>query len=426
MKSLQKFLLHAIDCREFKNTRKRYSFEQLTIVCFALLSSLSVPVTGHATNLASMSAQIKTQLHGHVTGYAYVIENDTQTIEESGGYALRAIDSPTGHAIPMTPTTRSFIASVTKTISAIATLQLLDKNGLSIDSPIDPWLPADWVRGPNIKLVTFKDLLHHRTGFKQIFDDLKKGEKANWGNDYDGLKWIVEKGSIPDAGKAYKNANLALTRVLIPALINGHQAPAPQPFQVSFANGIIFADYVRQAILEPSGVSPGVSCSADDYYQVQAMGYDVNDISEAGHMSETSIANCGGHAGLRMSASDLNNVMAALQKGSLLSEKMFDDMHSYNLGWSFFSNTTFFYGNIGKWWHGGAWNSGGGRGYRACVMTFSDGIRASVVINSRTTGTDICTIVKAAYDNAELWLGFANPQPGNKPTDTETVLSATN
>ena len=69
----------------------------------------------------------------------------------------------------MTVNTRSFIASVTKTVTAVATLQLLEANDLTVTAKIAPWLPSDWVKGPGIAQLTFRDLMQHKTGFKEIF-----------------------------------------------------------------------------------------------------------------------------------------------------------------------------------------------------------------------------------------------------------------
>lgn len=42
------------------------------------------------------------------------------------------------------------ITSVTKTITAVAVLQLLERRRLTVDSLIEPWLPEGWIRGPGI------------------------------------------------------------------------------------------------------------------------------------------------------------------------------------------------------------------------------------------------------------------------------------
>ena len=164
-------------------------------------------------------------------------------------------------------------------------------------------------------------------------------------------------------------------------------------------NGFLFMIYVTNHIFKPAKVAKGASCAATEQYKPQALGYDILDAGEKGAMSETSWPNCGGHAGLRLSARDLSKILVALRKGKLMSPPWRFAMYQFRLGWNRLSNTNS-NGRKGKWWHGGAWNISSNRGYRACVMTYPGNIEAAVVINSKTSGKGACTILKDAYNNA--------------------------
>lgn len=120
-------------------------------------------------------------------------------------------------------------------------------------------------------------------------------------------------------------------------------------------------DYVNKHVMEPSGVAPGASCSATDLFQRPAMAYDFNKPNQAGHMSESSEVNCGGHAGLRLSALDLARIAYTLQNGDLLNRWQRFNMDYYKLGW---------YGRgilegdaYDTFWHDGDWFPKGGRSY---------------------------------------------------------------
>ncbi len=348
-------------------------------------------------SLKTMKNNMLDDLDGTVNGYAFVIKKGSTTRTGADGWARRPVDGGTA----MTVNTRSFIASVTKTITAVATLQLLEANDLTVTHKIAPWLPNDWVKGPGIGQLTFKDLMQHKTGFKEIFNSLSHEEKQNWGNDWDGLKWIVENGAIPGSSSSYKNANFALLRVIIPKLWKASGADDADFVELTSGNnGLLYVLYVTNHIFEPSGIAPGASCTASEGFKPQAMGYDVADPDEAGIMSETSWPNCGGHAGLRLSARDLVRFMYHLDQGDLLSPQARFAMDVFRLGWNQNSNTNS-NGRKNKWWHGGSWNQSSNRGYRACVMKFpQDDVVASLVINSRTEGKGACGILKDAYDNA--------------------------
>lgn len=369
----------------------------LVFSALALASALLLGASpAQAVSLNKMKQNMVADLNGTVNGYAFVITKNNKSRAGSGGWAKRPVDG----GVAMTTKTRSFIASTTKPITAIATLQLLAANNLTIASKIGPWLPNDWVKGPGINQLTFRDLLQHHTGFNQIFKSLSAAKKKNWGNDWDGLKWIVKNGAQPGASASYKNANFALLRVIIPKLWKASGAGDADFTGITKGNnGLLYVIYVTNHIFKPSNVAIGASCAAGEKYRPQALGYDVADPNEAGTMSETSWPNCGGHAGLRLSARDLSRILVALRKGKLLSPPWRFAMDQFRLGWDKSSNTNK-NGRKNKWWHGGAWNKSSNRGYRACIMKYKGNVEAALVINSKTSGKSACTILKDAYNNA--------------------------
>lgn len=359
---------------------------------------LALSTTVNAVNIVEMRKNIQNDLNNTVNGYALVIKKGNATQAWKKGWAIRPVDEAGGQA--MTLGTRSFIASVTKTITAVATLQLLDANNLTITEKISKWLPDDWDKGQGISQLTFKDLLEHKTGFNQIFGNLSNAEQKNWGNDWDGLEWVVANGAIPGASYSYKNANFALLRVIIPKLWKASDDPDADFTFISAGNhGILYMTYVTNHIFEPSNIEVGASCTASQFYQPQAMAYDASDSKEAGVMSETSWANCGGHAGLRLSAKDLASFMVSLDNGTLLTPVWSFVMDYFRLGWSKSSNTDSS-GRKGKWWHGGSWDKSSNRGYRACIMKYPENVVAALVINSRTEAKSACSVLKDGFNNA--------------------------
>ena len=82
-----------------------------------------------------------------------------------GGQARTSADPP---ALPMSPDLVTDIASVSKTMTAMAMLQLLAKDGLPINTKISPYIYSDWTQGANISQLTFQELLTHSSGFGQL------------------------------------------------------------------------------------------------------------------------------------------------------------------------------------------------------------------------------------------------------------------
>ena len=88
------------------------------------------PVLGETPVLVdTMVAGIDSRL-GDAAGYAYTIAHNGQVVAEDGaGQARRAVDGTRA----FTPTTRLEVMSVTKNMTAIALLKLLQAEGVSVD-----------------------------------------------------------------------------------------------------------------------------------------------------------------------------------------------------------------------------------------------------------------------------------------------------
>jgi len=146
-----------------------------------------------------MGAMIESLAAKEAVGFAYVIyEGPRMTKRGSGGLRLRE------KAWPFTINTELGIGSITKSLTAMSLLKRLSSKGLNVDDKIEPFLPKNWSRGPNISTITFRELLTHTSGFR-LNDD-----------DYAGLKSMIAAGIMP-ANKVnyYRNSNFSLMRILI-------------------------------------------------------------------------------------------------------------------------------------------------------------------------------------------------------------------
>src|SRR5262249_6160707 len=140
------------------------------------------------------------------TGYALSIAYQGQLYQvgESSGLARTAADAP---STPQSPAKEMHVASVSKTLTAIVTLHLLEQNGLTPDALIAPYLPSNWTLGTGVEGLRFRDFMTHTSGFGQI----------NAASDYEGLRAAI----ATDLGSqlfSYKNANFGLMRVLVAGL----------------------------------------------------------------------------------------------------------------------------------------------------------------------------------------------------------------
>ncbi len=111
-----------------------------------------------------------------------------------------------------TPDTRMHIASMSKLMTAIGLVKLLDKNNIKLDAHINTYIPSYWKRSAGfVANVTFRTLLNHTSGFSA----------TDSRGDYAFMKEQVVKVPKAPSGFEYANANYSIMRILI-AVIDGH------------------------------------------------------------------------------------------------------------------------------------------------------------------------------------------------------------
>lgn len=96
----------------------------------------------------------------HLPGVALAVVRDGQVVL-ARGYGVADI----GRGTPVTPDTPFQIASITKSFTALATMQLVEQGRVSLDASIDrylPTLPAAW------RAVSVRQLLAHTSGIPSI------------------------------------------------------------------------------------------------------------------------------------------------------------------------------------------------------------------------------------------------------------------
>jgi hypothetical protein len=196
---------------------------------------------------AKLTANICGALANHVVGYSCEVGGMRP---EFGGLARTSTNPP---STPMTPDLVTDIASVSKTMTATAILQLLAKDGLTIDTKISKYIYPDWTQGANINQITFKELLTHSAGFSQLPNNA-------CGNDitYSALETIVAGGvTASNIGQAqYGNCNFALLRELMPALMGQPLTNIPNGQQRAQQSSAMYINYVNTHVFQPVSVQP--------------------------------------------------------------------------------------------------------------------------------------------------------------------------
>lgn len=160
------------------------------------------------------------------------------------------------------------VASITKFYTAVAAMQLLDANNLTIHSKIEPYLPDSWVKGPGVDELTFGQLMRHRSGLQSTNNNFTQTLG------YEGLKTCIQTGVVNDtASYNYLNVNFALFRVLIPSLWS--ELPNPPAINIEsdantqFMYLLYMQQYIWDAIDLPLvGCTPESRSNSTLYYNV--------------------------------------------------------------------------------------------------------------------------------------------------------------
>lgn len=335
-------------------------------------------------------------------GYSYAIaQNGNVAASGAGGFA-RAPWEAVSPGVSMQDTTRMTLASVSKPITALAVMKLLDETSVELDDPFYPLIADDYdgwwfdsngllmfVPHPDVTTVTIRNLLTHRSGLKpglgcgKIPESLASSLAGTPGVTYD-----------------YENANFCILRKVVEAV-----------------SGMDFLDYLQTKIFTPAGLF-NVNCSPDAL--APALYY--NTIGSAGKSWGDYSASCSAY-GMYASAVDLAQLLGQLRMGAILDSGDVTtmlgncpntDTNGYCLGWQRASSAAMggdYFGHSGDWIAKGC---GGdcNRGLNSTIRRYPLGIDAAILVNTRSgaggnpTLTSEASILNSCYAEA---LAAANP-----------------
>lgn len=306
-------------------------------------------IANQCLNIDDMVAEMKSRLAGRAVGYSFMISDGRRNRGGSGGFSRTNADPPRH---PYTILTRSNPASVSKTLTAIAALRVLEKNNIPIDAPIHTYLPGDWKipDKPEFRGLTFRHLFTHRSGLDEL--DYKGGPDDIT---YESLKAFMEgkKGkfdlTMRNSGTyKYQNAHYALLRVLI-----GHLADVKASnlnriaLQVAditqeqrdagmaqfIANA--FVSYMNAHVFLPAGITRKVECKPDysnPFVKAPPLNFPLPAGNARGFDQGDFSLYCGS-TGLYLSVNELVAILKALRRGKLLSDTQQEAMWKGLLGW---------------------------------------------------------------------------------------------
>lgn len=213
--------------------------------------------------------------------------------------------------VPMLPEHVFRLGSVTKQFTAVAILQLAEAGKLKLDDDITNYVPSLQTNGHKI---TIEHLLNHTSGLPNITDQPAwQGTIREALTLEKQLAFINDRPALfaPGTDWAYSNTGYRLLGEV-----------------VEKASGQTYADYVREQIFKPAGMTHSAFDVARRVTPLRAAGYTADSDGMVANADFASMAQPHGAGALMANVDDLRKWNDALSAGMLLSRELLQRAHT--------------------------------------------------------------------------------------------------
>ncbi len=224
--------------------------------------------------------------------------------------------------IAMQPCNRFLIASISKVFTAAAVYRYIDQGVLSLEDPVNKWLPASITdKVANANEAQIKHLLSHTSGIVDYYTTQLELDRINnvhnaWTME-DVLKYVYGKKADFEVGETYGYCN---TNYLLLSMI------------LESASGMSFQSVYEQEVFIPAGLNSAYYSESqpipDDCVKGYADIYGTGQYAESTFLYQDEIG-IGGDGGIAINAYDLSVFLEKLMKGDLISESSLDAMTNW-------------------------------------------------------------------------------------------------
>ncbi len=288
-------------------------------------------------------------------GYAFIVMHQGKVVARGAEGWARAPWQPEHPSVKWTLDKPMGVASVSKTITAVGLLKLWEETGQKFSLDDSFWQHIKAVcpqASADVKTVTIRQLLRHRSGFKQMdsFENPKDLEK------------LLTQPLQYKAGthEQYDNNNFYVLRLVLELI--GH---------------VQYTPYVKEHVLAPMGIT-----GMETHFQAgePTCGYGKLGSKRPGFPFNWNCDATAGAAGWFASINDLGRFLTGLRDHKVLSPTTTDMMYKQLLGWD---TSDPGYEKNGGW----SWDEGSAPGSRAgslcsSIYHFADDVDAAMLINS--------------------------------------------
>jgi CubicO group peptidase (beta-lactamase class C family) len=377
--SADKLKAHAIRPANVINVEADKGLEGLTFSKVIKPKLADRPPAAPKLNLDQFSEKIHNALQGTTFGYVAQVRKGGQVVVVRQWKNARGpLDTNAG----WNHDTRMHIASVSKFITAVSMVKMLDSKGISVDAKIAPYLPSAWVKGTNVDKITFRDLLRHTSGFKT-------GDSAS---DWATMKFWTMIGALEHGEYNYENMNFGLCRILL-TTIGGF--PTTMPFNDAtwdFLTIDTFRKYTQDNVFTPANIV-GVSF-APVVFKVDALAY--ASTTDTSGWNSGDLSSMAGGAAFRLSVNELLDFMGTFRrKGTIVSTARAQQILDQGLGLDVVDDTPAgrLYDKNGRW-------RNNGNTEQSLMMFLPDDTEVGVFVNS-PIGANAASLrgtIRAAFD----------------------------
>ncbi|MBZ0297496.1 MAG: beta-lactamase family protein [Anaerolineae bacterium] len=225
------------------------------VVVVLTLIAIRAPLIQAQPVIPTLESYVKAQMQAmNLPGVALGIVQGDQIVHLEG----YGVTDPTGH--PVTPQTSFRLASVSKTLTALAVMQLVEAGKLDLDAPVQHYLP--WFRLADEQIsakITLRHLLYHTSGIPQTagYDNFYNGDYSDTALE-NNVRHLESIASTSPAGSTYQYANLNYdTLGLIIQSVSGHS----------------YETYIQDHIFTPLAMQHSFTSQTEALDQGMATGY---------------------------------------------------------------------------------------------------------------------------------------------------------
>ncbi|GAA3724302.1 CubicO group peptidase (beta-lactamase class C family) [Spinactinospora alkalitolerans] len=218
---------------------------RLAAVCTALLAAAVQPPSASADGAARVTpASVDAVVQGYreatgLPGVAVAVTRGTEVVH-ADGYG----STPSGAAV--TARTPMAVASVSKSFTALAVLQLVEAGEVELDAPVHEHLPEFTMADPRAADITVRQLLNQTSGMSDsTFPAFSRPQPATLREAVRGMR-TAEPAADPGTHWEYHNPNFQVAARL-----------------VEVVGGRPFADHLEARVFEPLGMEHSLTVDTD-------------------------------------------------------------------------------------------------------------------------------------------------------------------